>query len=132
MSYAILLNEDVDPVFVVHNVKGGIHAPWNNVAATGCHTVTGHLHDQHERTRSFLLKEATGIDHGCLADVDHGAFSYRMSRPANWRSGFVVLKFDNQGRLYPPEFCRVQIFGAYKRAIFRGEVVCERRMKAAA
>jgi hypothetical protein len=129
MSYAVLINEDIDPVFVTHNVKGGIHATWNNTASTGCHVVTGHLHDQNERTRSFLFKEAVGIDHGCLADVDHEAFSYRMGRPSNWRSGFVVLSFDSQGRLFPAEFCRVQIYGNYKRAIFRGEVVCERRVK---
>lgn len=129
MSYGVLINEDVDPVYVTHNVKGGIHATWNNTASTGCHVVTGHLHDQNERTRSFLLHEAVGIDHGCLADVDHESFSYRMGRPANWRSGFAVLSFDAAGRLLPAEFCRVQIYGSYKRAIFRGEVVCERRIK---
>jgi hypothetical protein len=127
MSYSVIINKDIDPVFVVHNVRNGAHATWNNVKATGCTTVTGHLHDQNERPQTFLLREAAGIDHGCLADVDGPQFAYTMGRPTNWRSGFVSLTFDKKGRMFPAEFCRVQRFENYSRAVFRGRVITERK-----
>jgi hypothetical protein len=127
MSYSVLINEDIDPVFVVHNIRGGIHAPRNNVLAAGCTVITGHLHSQKAQPVSTLLSDWEGIDHGCLADRDHPAFSYRMDRPADWRSGFVIMTFDRAGRHLPAEFCRVQSLKGHARAIFRGEIVLERK-----
>lgn len=133
LSYAILINEATDPVFVVHNIRGGKYAPANNVLAAGCTVITGHLHSQKTIPLTQLLgKTLEGIDHGCLADPEGPQFSYRMSRPADWRSGFVVITFDKQGRMLPSEFCRVQWYKGYARAVFRGEVVFERRERVAA
>jgi hypothetical protein len=128
MSYSVLLNQDIDPVFVLHNIRGGMYAPRNNAIAAGCTVITGHLHSQKALPVTTLLHDWEGIDHGCLADRDHAAFSYRMDRPADWRSGFVVMTFDKEGRHYPAEFCRVQILKDRSRAVFRGEVVMERKL----
>lgn len=127
MSYSVLINEGIDPVFVVHNIRGGMHAPFNNAKATGCTVITGHLHSQKAQPVTTLLHDWEGIDAGCLADRDHAAFSYRMDRPADWRSGFVVMTFDEEGRHLPSEFCRIQWLKDRARAIFRGEIVLERK-----
>ena len=127
MSYSVLINEEIDPVFVVHNIRGGMYAPRNNALAAGCTVITGHLHSQKALPVTTLLNDWEGIDHGCLADRDHAAFSYRMDRPADWRSGFVVMTFDTQGRHLPAEFCRVQYLRDRSRAVFRGQVVIERK-----
>jgi hypothetical protein len=127
VSYTVMLNEDIDPVFVLHNIKGGTHAPYNNVKAAGCTVITGHLHSQKAEPFSNLFRDCEGIDAGMLADKDNHAFSYRMDRPADWRSGFVVMTFDKEGRHYPAEFCRVRWGKKRAEAVFRGEVIYERR-----
>ena len=48
-----------------------------------------------------------------------------MGRPAIHRSGFAVLTYDKQGRLFPPELLEVQRLKSGYRAVFRGEVICE-------
>lgn len=126
MSYTVLINEGIDPVFVLHNIKGGIHAPYNNIKAAGCSVITGHLHSQKAQPYSTLLHDWEGIDAGCLADKDHPAFSYAMDRPKDWRSGFVAMKFDREGRRYPGEFCRVIWDKKGARAVWRSEVVVSR------
>lgn len=123
ISYSVLINEDTDPVFVLHNIRGGIHAPYNNAKAAGCTVITGHLHSQKAQPYTDLLHDHEGIDAGMLADRDHSAFSYRMDRPADWRSGFVAMRFDAKGRRFPAEFCRVQWLKGGPRAIFRSEIV---------
>ena len=127
MSYSVLLNEPIDPVFVVHNIRGGTHAPFNNAKAAGCTVITGHLHSQKVQPVTTLFHDWEGIDAGCLADRDHASFSYRMDRPADWRSGFAVMTFDESGRHYPCELARVQYLKDRARVIFRGEVIHERK-----
>jgi hypothetical protein len=126
MSYTLMINEDTDPVFVLHNIKGGIHAPFNNIKAAGCTVITGHLHSQKTMPFTTLFKTWEGIDAGCLADVQSPAFAYGMDRPADHRSGFVVIRFDDLGIAYPADLCRVQYLKNKQRAVFRGEIVCER------
>lgn len=129
LSYAVLVNQDgPDPVFVVHSIRGGKYAPANNILVAGCTVVTGHLHSQKSMPLTQLLgRTIEGIDHGCLAELDGPHASYLMARPPDWRSGFVTIYFDADGRMFPSEFCRVQYFKGYSRAIFRNEVVCERK-----
>ena len=126
MSYSVLLNEYLDPVFVLHNIRGGMHAPFNNVKAAGCTVITGHLHSQKAQPYTTMLHDWEGIDAGCLADVNAPAFSYAMDRPRDWRSGFAVMRFDKEGRRFPVDLCRVQNLKGKSRAIFRGEIVAER------
>ena len=125
-SYSVLLNEDIEPVFVVHNIRGGMYAPRNNVLAAGCTVITGHLHSQKAIPVTTLLSDYEGIDAGMLADREHAAFSYRMDRPADWRSGFVVMTFDEHGHHFPGEFLRVKFRKKRATAVFRGEVILER------
>ena len=124
MSYSVLINELIDPVFVLHNIKGGIHAVFNNIKAAGCSVMTGHLHAQKSEPFTTLLNDFEGIDAGMLADRDHCAFSYRMDRPADRRSGFMIMKFDKDGKRFPAEFVRVQ-WGKNPRVVWRSEVIHE-------
>jgi hypothetical protein len=130
IAYVGVINEDSGyPVLVMHNYQGGIHAPYNNAVKSGSTIVTGHLHSQQRTAITNFFKTCYGVDHGVLADPDHESFSYTMGRPKNWRSGFAVIKFDKLGRHYPPELCEVQVYKNYKRAVFRGEVILEQKIK---
>ncbi len=132
MSYAVLVNEDTDPSFVVHNIRGGVYAPRNNVLAAGCTVFTGHLHSQKAMPVSTLLHDWEGVDCGTLCERDGPQFSYLSSRPTDWREGFAVQRYDKNGYRYPVELCRVQHVKGEARAIFRGEAVFTRRERAAA
>jgi len=123
MSYSVLVNEDTDPLFALHNIKGGWSAPRNNAIATGCTVVTGHQHSQKEIPFRSLLKDMSGVDAGCIMDEDGPQAAYMMDRPSDHRSGFAVVRFDKDGYQYPPELCRVHRFGKKARAVFRGEIV---------
>lgn len=125
MSYVVLLNKNVDPLLVMHNFRGGVHATWNNVIHAGCTIVTGHLHSQDRKAHTNFFRTNYGVDHGCLADPDGPQFSYAMNRPRNWRSGCCVMTFDEHGRHLPPEFLEVQRYDGFKRATFRGEAILE-------
>jgi hypothetical protein len=124
MAYVGVINKDADvPVVVMHNYKGGVHATWNNTIHTGATIVTGHLHAQDIKAHTDYFNTKYGVDHGVLQDPKHAAFSYTMGRPSNWRSGFAVIRFDAEGRHYPPELCTVQAYDGYKRAVWRGEEI---------
>lgn len=126
MAYVGVINKSADvPVLVMHNFKGGVHAPWNNAIHAGATIVTGHLHSQDRKAHSDYFHTKYGLDHGMLADPKHAAFSYTMGRPTNWRSGFAVIDFDKKGRHLPPSFCEVQYYDGYARAVYHGEVICE-------
>ena len=130
MAYVGVINESSGyPVLVMHNFKGGIHAPYNNSLWSASTIVTGHLHSQQRTATTTYFKTCYGVDHGVFADPDSPAFSYTMGRPKNWRSGFAVMKFDKQGRHYPPELLEIQVYKKYKRAVFRGEVIVESKIK---
>jgi Calcineurin-like phosphoesterase len=124
--YGFLLNEHIDPVFFIHTIRGGVHAPRNNALAAGCTVFTGHLHSQKVMPVSTLLRDFDGVDAGMIADRDGVQFSYVAAKPTDWREGFAVQRFDKNGYRYPPELCRVQHINGKRRAVFRGEVVYER------
>jgi hypothetical protein len=128
MCYSALINEDTDPSYVVHNVRGGTYAPRNNVLAAGCTTFTGHLHSQKSIPVTTLLHEWDGVDCGMVADRDGPQFSYISSRPVDWREGFAVQRYDRDGLRYPAELLRVVYAKEKRRAVFRGEVICERAL----
>ncbi len=127
MSYAVLVNENTDPSFIVHNIKGGPYAPRNNVFAAGCTVFTGHLHSQKIMPVSTLLEDWEGVDCGTLADRNGPQFSYISSRPTDWREGFAVERYDENGYRFPVELCRVQHVKGEARAVFRGETVYARK-----
>lgn len=107
-------------VLVKHRFKGGRFAPDNNTLWAGCSVITGHLHSQRVASHTDRLGTRYGVDTGCLADVDHAAFTdYSEASPKNWRSGFTVLTFI-KGILLPPEL--VTVWGKDS-VVFRGEVI---------
>lgn len=126
--YSVLINEDTDPSYVVHNVRGGTYAPRNNVLAAGCTTFTGHLHSQKSLPVTTLLHEWDGVDCGMVADRDGPQFSYISSRPVDWREGFAVQRYDKDGLRYPAELLRVVYHRKKRRAVFRGKTVLERNL----
>src|SRR6185437_10593527 len=85
--YGAMVNEDTDPFFVIHAIRGGAYAPRNNVLAAGCTVFTGHLHSQKSIPVTTLLHEWDGIDGGMVADRDGPQFSYVASKPTDWRAG---------------------------------------------
>lgn len=123
VSWSILINKDTCPVMVKHAFRGGIHAVYNNTLHAGISIVTGHLHAQLVRPFTDYRGTRYGVDAGTLADINAPSFGYCMDAPVNWRSGFVVLTFDDDGILMPPELCEVQTLGRAQRAIFRGKIV---------
>jgi hypothetical protein len=114
-----------DDVVVKHRYKGGIHATHNNTVMSGKSIVTGHLHSL--RVTPFddygvngKPRTRYGVDTGTLADPDGPQFSdYLEENPTNWRSGFVVLTF-NDGRLMWPEVVKKFSDGKIE---FRGKVI---------
>ena len=125
--YGALVNEDTDPFFVIHAIRGGMYAPRNNVLAAGCTVYTGHLHSQKAIPVTTLFHEWDGVDGGMLADRDGPQFSYISSRPTDWREGFAVQRVDRDGLRFPAELARVIYHKKERRLVFRGEVIIARR-----
>ena len=112
---------------LIHGMRYGIHAQYNNVQMAHISTISGHLHAQQVRPRTTLSKvnggtnTIYGIDVGTLAAVDGPQFDYRLGTPSDWRSGFAVITFKD-GILMPPEFCTV-VDEDKELVFFRGKVV---------
>src|SRR5256885_2188703 len=117
---AVLINEDVT---VMHNWKGGAGAVRNNVAGSGMHFISGHLHAAQVVPVSFGYGASNrtlfGMDTGMVADGDCPAFQYLQERPRNWRSAFGILTFRD-GKLLLPELVLVW---DREHIQFRGELV---------
>jgi hypothetical protein len=125
--YGALVNEDTDPFFAIHAIRGGMYAPRNNALAAGCSVFTGHLHSQKSIPVTTLLHEWDGVDGGMIADRDGPQFSYVASKPTDWREGFAVQRVDKDGLRYPAELARVVYHKRFRRLVFRGEVILERK-----
>ena len=112
---------------LIHGMRYGIHAQYNNVQMAHISTISGHLHAQQVRPRTTLSKvnggtnTIYGVDVGTLASVDGPQFDYRLGTPSDWRSGFAVITFKD-GILMPPEFCTV-VDEDKELVFFRGKVV---------
>ncbi len=91
-----------DAVTVMHNWKGGVHAPHNNVEKSGKTFVTGHLHSAKVTPYDDYNGRRYGVDTGCIADPYGPQFAYSGDRPRNHRAGFGVFTFRD-GRLMYPE-----------------------------
>ena len=112
---------------LIHGMRYGIHAQYNNVQMAHISTISGHLHAQQYRPRTTLSRvnggtnTIYGVDVGTLAAVDGPQFDYRSGLPSDWRSGFAVITFKD-GILMPPEFCTV-IDEDKELVFFRGKAV---------
>jgi len=106
-----------EAVVVKHRYRGGVHAVWNNVVHAGKTIVTGHLHNLQVRPYNDYNGIRWGVDTGTLANPYGPQFEYMEDNPRNWRSGFIVLFFE-QGELRWPQVCHII---SDERAEFRGE-----------
>lgn len=92
---------------VKHRHKGGRTAGYSNLQAAGnTNIVTGHTHVLCSSPISNYQGTWWGIQTGCLADPMSPTFEYCEDGPKDWRSGFVMLSFD-QGRMLMPELIMV-------------------------
>lgn len=106
-------------VVIKHRFKGGIHATHNNAIWAGKTMITGHLHSAKVTPFTDYNGTRYGVDTGCIADTYSQAFDYAEDNPRNWRSGFAVLTFKDEGLLMP------ELVTAWDRdrVQFRGEVI---------
>lgn len=115
--WSIWVNENT---VIKHRYKGGVHATYNNTIQAGKSIVTGHLHSLKVTPHSDYTGTRFGVDCGTMADAYGGAFEgYMEDSPRSWRSGFVVLTYNN-GRLLWPELVHVLEEGLVE---FRGKVI---------
>lgn len=104
IGWSAAINNDV---VVKHRWHGGIHASRNNALQSGRSIVTGHLHSLKVTPYTDFNGTRFGVDSGTLADVHGRQFeAYTEAGPTDWRSGFVVLRF-NKGRLLWPQVAHV-------------------------
>ena len=116
--WAIMVNKTC---MIKHRWHNGIHAVYNNTLKSGTSFVSGHLHSLKVTPWTDYTGTRYGVDTGTMACVKDNQFLYAELNPLNWRSGFVVLTFNN-GRLMPPEMAEVvnEDEGLY---YFRGQVI---------
>jgi len=116
VAHGLEINWHTDPLLVLHNWKGGMHASHGNAVASGVHFVSGHDHklgcSRYTNERDTLY----GINPGVFVDPGGPQFRYTQGRPKDWRSGFSVLTFV-AGKILPPEHAEV----VGKKVYFRGQ-----------
>ena len=92
---------------IKHRHRGGRMAGYANLLASGnTNIITGHTHVLACQPISNYQGTYWGVQTGCLADPMSPSFEYAEDGPKDWRSGFVMLTFD-QGRMLMPEMIMV-------------------------
>lgn len=109
----------INNVEIRHRFRGGIHTAWNNALHAGVSIVTNHTHQLQITAVRNRNGSHYGIETGMLGDPLSPAFEYTEGAPSRVCPGFVVLSFDEEGNLMPPELAEM-IRG---RPTFRGEYV---------
>ena len=113
--YATFINN----VEIRHRFRGGIHAAWNNALHTGITIVTNHTHQLNLASVRNRNGSVYGIETGMLGDPASAAFEYTEGKVSRACQGFVLLSFDEDGNIMPPEFCEM----VRGRPAFRGQFV---------
>lgn len=104
-AWSVWINKNT---IIKHRWKGGLHAAYNNAKDSGQNIVTGHLHALNAVAYTDYTGTRWGVDGGTLADPLGPQFSnYTEDNPLNWRSGFVVLRYQS-GRLLMPDMVFVE------------------------
>ena len=112
-AYAVQINN----VEIRHRFRGGIHASWNNALHSGITMVTNHTHQLSITAVRNRNGTHWGVETGMLGDPTSPAFEYTEGSPSRRQEGFVLLTFDDDGCLMPPEFCEM----IRARPVFRGQ-----------
>lgn len=116
-AWAVIVNGNT---VIKHRFKGGLHAPHNNTLWAGKSILTGHLHSMKVQPISDYNGTRWGVDTGTLAEPYGPQFrDYTEQNPLSWRSGFVVLTYEN-GDLRWPELAHAYADGKID---FRGRTV---------
>jgi len=109
----------INGVEIRHRFRNGIHAGWNNALHGGITMVTSHTHQLQVTAVRNRNGSHYGIECGMLGDPTSPAFEYTEGSPSRVCAGFVLLSFDEDGNVMPPE-CAEMIRG---RPSFRGKYV---------
>lgn len=110
---------EINGVEVRHRWRGGVHTAYTNTVQSGISMVTGHTHQLQVTAMRDRNGSRYGIECGMLADPLGPQFEYTEGQPNRWQPGFVVLSFDKEGQLMPPELCEM----VRGRPVFRGSYV---------
>lgn len=109
----------INDVEIRHRFRGGIHTGWNNALHSGVNIVTSHTHQLQITAVRNRRGSHYGVESGMLADPYGPQFEYAEGVPSRSCCGFVLLTFDADGYLMPPELAEM-IRG---RPAFRGKYV---------
>ena len=102
--WSYFVNEDT---CIKHRWKGGFGATRSNTLNSGVNMITGHTHNLSTFPVTDFKGTRWGVQTGCLADPHSEAFiHYTETNPTDWRSGFVLLSWEN-GRMLMPEMIMV-------------------------
>jgi predicted phosphodiesterase len=92
---------------IKHRFKSGRAAGYANLLAAGnTNIITGHTHVLAVQPISNYQGTYWGVQTGMLADPMSPTFEYCEDGPKDWRSGFVMLSFE-QDRMLMPELIMV-------------------------
>jgi len=110
---------DVNGTEIRHRFRSGIHAGWNNALHSGVNVVTGHTHQLQLTAMRDRRGTRWGVETGTMADPKGPQFEYAEGQPSRAQMGFVVLTFDEEGEMLPPELCEM----VRGRPVFRGNYI---------
>ena len=119
--WSFYVNEDT---CIKHRWKGGFGATRANALQSGINYITGHTHNLSvfpitDLNPAFNMGTRWGVQTGTLADIHSDAFvHYTEDSPVDWRSGGVLLSWEN-GRMLMPEMFMVCGEDEYE---FRGQI----------
>jgi hypothetical protein len=101
--YSFWVNEDT---CIKHRWKGGFGATRSNSLNSGVNFISGHTHNLSAFPLTDYNGTRWGVQTGCLADPHSVCFNYAEDQPKDWRSGLVLLSWEN-GRMLMPELVMV-------------------------
>lgn len=116
IAYAFTINEQAE---IRHRFRSGIHAGYNNSIHAGITLISGHTHQLQITAIRDRRGTRWGVETGMMNDPNGPQFEYAEGQPSRANQGFVVITFDEEGHLMPPEICEL----VNGRPVFRGEYV---------
>jgi hypothetical protein len=106
-GWSCILNPGtVGETMVKHRWHNGVNAAWNNALKSGINIVTGHTHQLKAVPVSDMRGRRWGVETGTLSPIGLEAgdkFSYSEDSPSQSCQGFVILHYDENYRMLPPE-----------------------------
>jgi hypothetical protein len=106
-SWTLTINPGtLGETWVKHRWHNGQQASFNNVLKSGVNIVTGHTHALQARPFTDYRGRRWGCECGTLSPIGLEArdkFSYSEDSPSQSCQGFVILHYDDNYRMLPPE-----------------------------